>query len=240
MKVVTAFEVRNRVLSSLRPAAQDFIAKRMITREISAGELIYDDAATFTHAVFPHEGVISLMAHMENGRSVEKTSIGLEGFIGFVHIMGGSQVFGQSVVQVPGYASWLSVSDLNEALEEFVCVRETMLRYAKSLITQLMETVACNSLHSAEQRVIRWLLQAHDRTRGDDFHITQQAVADVLGLRRATVSEICSVLQANGLLVYSRGALSVRDRAGLEGRACECYTRIHRQSLLRDSGERRD
>ena len=227
-----AFEVRNRVLASLRPAAQDFITNRMITREISTGELIYDDGARFTHAIFPHEGVISMLACMDNGRCVEKTSIGLEGFIGFVHLMGGSGSIGRSVVQVPGYASWLSIADLDEALQDFVCVRETMLRYAKSLITQLMETVACNSLHSAEQRVIRWLLQAHDRVNGDAFSITQQAIADVLGLRRATVSEVCSLLQSDGLLSYTRGTMEVKDRDGLDARSCECYARIRGHSLL--------
>ena len=224
----TRFEIRNRVLLSLRRAAQEFLEPRLVTRQTFAGEVIYQDGTAFTHAVFPHSGVLSLMAHMNDGRSVEKTSIGSEGFLGFVLIMGGSRAISTSTVQVPGYASWVALSDLHEALDEFECVRQTMLRYGAALIAQLMETVACNQLHSAEQRVARWLLQAQDRVAGNSFQLTQQILSDVLGLRRATVSDVCSQFQQAGILDYSRGAITVADREGLEQRACECYARIHR------------
>lgn len=227
-----AAEVRNRVILQLRPAAQEFLARRSLTRETYVGEVIYEDGAPFTHAVFPHEGVISLMATMENGKTVEKTSIGVEGFLGFALIMGGGNSISRSVVQVPGYASWLSIADLDEALIEFVCVREAMLNYARSLITQVMESVACNSMHSAEQRISRWLLQARDRVSGDRFLLTQQSLGEVLGLRRQTVSEVCSQLQERGILDYSRGALTIVDRAALEEHSCECYWRVRRASLL--------
>jgi len=225
-------EIRNKIILALRPAAQEFLGQRLVTREIAAGEVIYEDGAPLTHAVFPHEGVLSLMASMENGRSVEKVSIGLEGFIGFAVLMGGNSAVSRSVVNVPGYASWLKLSDMDEAMGEFICVRETMLRYAQALITQAMESVACNSLHSAEQRVSRWLLHAHDRVAGDRFLVTQQAISEILGLRRATVSAVCSSLQNQGIIEYSRGAVSVTDRAGMEQHACECYGRIRRASLL--------
>ncbi len=224
--------VRNRILTSLRPAAQDFISKRVRTRQFSAGEVIYQVGAPFTHAVFPHEGSLSLMAYMEDGRSVEKASIGLEGFLGFVLINGGGSAISTSIARVPGYASWLSIQDLDEALAEFICVRETMLRYAKALISQTMESVACNSLHSAEQRIARWLLHVHDRVQGDRFLLTQQAMAESLGLRRATVSDVCSQFQRAGLLHYTRGILTIVERAALESKACECYRRVRLTSLL--------
>jgi len=221
-------DVRNHLLLSLTPAARAFIKDRIVTRPFTAGEVIYRDGAPFTHAVFPHEGVLSLMAFMENGKCVEKASIGLEGFLGFVLIMGGGdgRAISTSVGRVAGYASWLSIADLDAALAEFGCVSDTLLRYARSLISQTMESVACNSLHSAEQRVASWLLHAHDRILGDRFAITQQALSDVLGLRRATVSDACSKLQQAGILDYSRGMLSIVDRARLEAHACECYGRI--------------
>lgn len=224
-------EIRNRVLLSLRPAAREFLSSRLITSQTFAGQILYEDGAAFTHAVFPHSGVLSLMAQMEDGRSVEKTSIGPEGFLGFVLIMGGSKAISTSTVLVPGHASWLAISDLHEALAEFECVRQTMLRYSASLITQLMESVACNSLHSAERRVSRWLLQAQDRVAGESFQLTQQALSEVLGLRRATVSNVWSGLQEAGILDYSRGTVTVVDRSALEGRACECYVRIRRSWL---------
>ena len=226
-----SFEIQNMVIRALRPDGQRFLAERSITREMRAGEIIYEDGAPFTHAVFPHEGVLSLMAVMQDGRSVEKTSIGLEGFLGFVLLMGGGNAISRSVVQVPGYASWIAIPDLDQALETYPCVLQVMLRYAKILITQTMETVACNSLHMAEHRVSRWLLHAHDRVAGDKFQITQQSVSEVLGLRRATVSEVCSRLQDAGIIAYSRASLAVLDRAALESRSCECYKRISRLLL---------
>jgi CRP-like cAMP-binding protein len=223
---VSELDIRNRVLLSLRPEAQQFVEARLSTRRIFAGEVIYEDRAKLTHVVFPHEGVISYMARMDDGRAVERTSIGLEGYVGFALIMGNSHALSQTVVQVPGYASWLSRVDMEEAIERFECLRGAMLHYATFLIAQLMETVACNSLHTAEQRVIRWLLQAHDRVISDHFSITQRSVADVLGLRRATVSEVCSRLQDDGLIDYSRGVVRILDQKVLMGRSCECVKRM--------------
>lgn len=224
-------EIRNRVLTSLRPAAQEFIERRLDTRPMAAGEVIYEDGAPFTHAVFPHEGRLSLMATMDSGRSVEKTSIGPEGFLGFALVLGGGNAISRSVVRVPGYASWLSVADLDEAIAEFECVTQTMLRYAKALIVQLMESVACNSLHTADQRVARWLLHALDSVRGDSLDVTQQAIAESLGFRRATVNQICATFMDAGLIGQSRGNITVRDRFALEARSCECYRRIRHAAL---------
>ncbi|MBI1621072.1 Crp/Fnr family transcriptional regulator [Aquamicrobium zhengzhouense] len=140
------------------------------------GQVILEDGDPVTHAVFPHDGVISVISQMESGHTVEKASIGREGFVGFSLVMGGGEAFGRSVVQVGGSASWVSIDDLDVALARFICVRQFMLRYAKAHIVQLMETVACNSLHSAEQRVVRWLLHAHDRIKGDAFYITQETL----------------------------------------------------------------
>ena len=224
-------EFRNHILTSLPLEAQEFFAKRAYTRNMFAGETIYEDQAPFTHAVFPHSGLVSLMAIMDDGRAVEKTSIGPDGFLGFVLLMGGGTAISNSVVRIGGYASWVSIEDIDEALASFDGVRDTLLRYAKSLISQLMETVACNSLHSAEQRVARWLLTAHESILGDTMDLTQQAVAESLGLRRATVSEICSQLLTSNVIDYSRGRVIVRDRPALESRACECYRRIRRTAF---------
>lgn len=226
IKTLDNYKIQNEVLRTLRPEAQEFIQARVLTRPIHAGDVIFEDGAPFTHAVFPHEGVLSLMAQEENGRTVEKASIGREGFLGFALLLGGGSAISRSVVQVPGYASWLSIRDLDEALEQYECVRRAMLLYAKSLINQLMESVACNTLHSAEQRVTRWLLHAHDRVDGDVVMVTQQAIANALGMRRATINEACSNLQQAGTISYSRGIVNFIDRPALEERVCQCYGRI--------------
>jgi CRP-like cAMP-binding protein len=231
---VSTFEMRNRIVMSLRPAAREFFASRAYTRQTFVGETIGENGTPFTHAVFPHSGLISLITQMEDGRKVEKTSIGPEGFLGFAMLMGGEKTaLADSIVRVPGHASWLSIRDLDEALEEFECVREAMLLYARSLISKLMETVACNSLHTAEQRVARWLLSAHDSIDGNILQLTQQAVADSLGVRRATVSEICSQFHNSNLVDYSRGEMTITDREGLEERVCDCYRRIRSYDVLK-------
>jgi CRP-like cAMP-binding protein len=223
--------IRNRVFLSTRPEAQAFLAERWQTRTFAMGEVIYRSGETFTHAVFPHSGVISLMSEDAAGRGVEKASIGNEGFLGFTYLLGGSDALSRTVAQVPGHASWLAMADLDEAMERFVCVREAMLRYAKALIVQLMESVSCNSLHTAEQRISGWLLLAHDRMDGGEFLLTQDALARALALRRATVSKVCSELMRMGAINYSRGVVSIDSRDLLKARSCDCYDRIVSASM---------
>lgn len=216
----------NALLASLQPQAREFFQSRAELREMKVGDLIYDDGDAVTHAIFPHEGVISLIGAMESGHSVEKSSIGKEGFVGFSLIMGGGRAMGRSVVQIAGSASWVTMEDLDVALQRFVCVQEFMLRFARSHIVQLMETVACNSLHSAEQRVVRWLMHAHDRVAGDEFYVTQEAISLLLAMRRATVNSVCSDLANAGAIAYHRGSILIADRSLLEQRVCGCYGRI--------------
>mgnify|MGYP001236473345 FL=1 len=223
--------MENSVLSWLQPEAQKFIRDNAAVRSLASGELIYEDKAVVTHTIFPHDCVVSVMAEMADGRSVEKASIGREGFVGLPVILGGGKTFGRCVAQVPGKASWLSVADLDVALQRFACVRQVMLRYAKSFTMQLMESVACNSLHTAEQRVVRWLLHAHDRVDGNSFYLTQEAISNLLALRRATVNGVCSELQSTGGISYHRGNLTIADRDVLLSRVCECYDRVRRAAI---------
>ena len=225
-------EHRNMVLQMLRPVAQEFLRERLVTRQMSAGEVIYESGSPFYQAVFPHSGVISLMTEMEDGRVVEEASVGLEGFIGLQHIIGVKMAPWRAVVQIPGYASWLSIAELNVAIVQFACVKEAMIRYGISLLAQTMQAVACTKTHSAIQRVSRWLLHAADRVHEQKFVLTQQALSGVLGLRRATVSDVCSRLQRIGALEYSRGVISILDRERLKAHACECYDRVRQESML--------
>lgn len=173
-EVISTFFLKNRILAAVQPDAKAFFAERAELRDMELGDVIFEDGASVAHVVFPHQGVVSIMAEMDGGRCVEMSSIGSEGMLGFTVIMGGGTSLGRSVVQIPGKASWVSIADLDIALERFHCVRDIMLRYAKSHIAQLMESVACNSLHTADQRVSRWLLHAHDRMDGDAFYLTQE------------------------------------------------------------------
>lgn len=217
--------VRNHVLLALRPEAQVYLAQYAETRPLRAGEVLYRDGQEVTHAILPHDGIISLTVPSGN-RSVEQASIGVEGFVGFNYLMGGRQVSGDAQVVVDGYATWISLYDLNRAMENFVCVRDAMLVYANSLIVQLMESVACNSLHPAEQRVARWLTMASQRMAQPVFTLTQETLARLLGLRRATVSQISAQLAEIGAITYSRGRLHILDPIRLQRYECDCFRRI--------------
>ncbi|MDP2119740.1 MAG: Crp/Fnr family transcriptional regulator [Hoeflea sp.] len=226
------FDTKNRLILALRPDAISFLEERAIVRRLTQGQTLYQEGAGVTHAIFPHEGVVSMMAEMQNGRRVEKVSVGNEGFVGICCVLGGGDAISTDIVQVEGYASWISIKDLDEAYAAYPCVGFTLLHYAKTLTVQLMESIACNALHGAEQRVCRWLLSAHDRVNSDSFRLTQQAVSEVLGLRRATVSTICKALMDRGALEYSRGLVTITDRRLLEETACECYCRIKKAFVV--------
>lgn len=216
----------NRVLDALRQDARDFILQRGEIRPAFSGDTVFEDGAEQTHVLFPLEGVISFVSELAAGRNVEKASVGSEGVLGVTVLLGDTMAVGKSVVQVPGRALWLSRENFEQALAQFDCARAAMLGYTRSFIVQLMESVACNSLHTAEQRVSRWLLQAHDRMKGDDFQVTQEAVSQLLALRRATVNMVCTELMNAGAITYNRGRMTVRDRKTLHARSCGCYDRI--------------
>lgn len=217
---------RNRILASLSPDAQCHIVEHSNQRELKAGEIIYEDGEPVTHAVFPEEGVVAIMAEMRDGRSVHQASVGREGFVGYAIVLGGGAAMGRSVVLVPGAATWVPIGTFDQALLRFVSAREAILRYGQAHTVELMQLVACNGLHTADQRLSRWLLQTCDRMDLPSFYMTQEVMAKTLGLRRATVSMICGELMDAGAIDYSRGNLSITDRAVLEARACECYGRI--------------
>ena len=225
-KILGDFDTRNRIIQALQPNAIRFLEERAIVRRLSLGQILHEEGDPIPHAIFPHEGVISLMAEMEDGRSVQKVSVGKEGFIGICCVLGGGTAISKAVVQVEGYASWISIDDLDAAYAEYPCVGIALLHYAKSLTVQLMESVACNTLHGAEQRVSRWLLSAHDRVSSDTFKLTQKTLSEVLGLRRATVNSVSKSLMDRGAISYSRGTVTITGRHQLEAAACRCYGRI--------------
>jgi CRP-like cAMP-binding protein len=220
-------EIRNRVLLALRREARAFLATRLATRALTAGEILFRAGEPRTHAIFPHEGVVAIVARMADGRRAEMAVVGFEGFVGFGLLDNREAAVGTTIVEVSGRAAFLAAADLTAAREQFECVREAMLRYATALIGQLMVSAVCNSLHSAEQRIARRLLETRDRMVGETFALTQQTLAEALSLRRATVGATCGRLQREGAIRYSRGALTILDRGQLEAVACECRRRIH-------------
>ena len=216
----------NRIFPLLRPEAQEFIGNHSVTRAMQSGEVVYDPVCDFSHAVFPHSGQISMIAVREDGRVAEQIAIGPEGMLGVSVVLDGNSPLSRSVTRVPGVATWVPVAALSEALARFPCFYRAMILYGRALIVQLMEYVACNSLGHAPERVAHRLLHAHDSVHGDTILITQESLAEALGLRRATVNGVCTDLGREGIITYARGKVTVNDRAALEARASDAYARI--------------
>lgn len=216
----------NRILPLLRTDAQEFLLDHALTRAMHFGEVIFEPTGTLSHAVFPHSGQVSLIATREDGRIAEQTALGPEGMIGLSIILGGGSALNRSVTRIPGVATWIPAHVMTEALQRFPCLYAALILYARSLILQLMESVSCNSLGHAPERVARWLLHAHDAVHGDTILITQESLAEALGLRRATVNAVCTELARDGIITYTRGKVIVLDRAALEARASDAYARI--------------
>lgn len=191
------------------------------------GRVLYEADDSVTRAYFPVSGIVSLVSQLEDGSSVELAAVGREGMIGIEPFFGGEGgALSTYLVQVPGSALAIDTSRLRPALDQNSNLQAACTSYGRALLAQVVQSAACSALHGAEARCVRWLLMAHDRSDGDTFPLTQEFLAEILGVRRATVTVIAGALQAGGLIRYHRGAVTVVDRRGLEAAACECYGTI--------------
>ena len=204
----------------------DTLRHALSTRPLSAGQRLYSEGEPFTHAIFPHSGVISLQKTEETGVSAEKASVGNEGFVGAALLYGGGAALSTSVVAVAGYASWLKIDALNDVTAREPIVMAVVNRYARALIFQLMESSACVNIHNAEQRLARWLLTTDDRCNHRTIPVTQATIAEVMSLRRATVNTILKGFSESHLVHTGSGSIEILDRRGLSSRSCGCYARI--------------
>ena len=217
---------RNRLLAALPSEVLDFLRPKLTVMPLDQGEMLLGPDEATTEAVFPHDCILSVMTVMEDGRSAETTTIGAEGCFGFASGPGDRRAINRCVVQIPGSASRLPLEWLDEAARRYPAVHDLQLRYLKALLTQTQRSVACSSLHTVDLRCCRKLLRIHDWVERDTFPLKQDYLAQTLGVRRATVSQVCAALQDAGIIRYSRGSVTVLDRSRLEAAACECYGAI--------------
>jgi CRP-like cAMP-binding protein len=189
--------------------------------------VLVESGAALTHAYFPHAGVICLMAALRKG-GAETATVGPEGFIGFEVLLGGRTASQRVLVQVAGSASRMPIETLAELAREDPQLRDLLLGYVQYFMIQVLQSVACNGLHSVLERCARWLLMAHDRAGTNSFQLTQEFLAELLGIQRPSVTIVARTLQKAGLIRYSRGLIAITDRAGLEEAACECYEMVRK------------
>jgi CRP-like cAMP-binding protein len=197
--------------------------------ELPLGMVLYESGRALSHVVFPMTAIVSLLFVLEDGDSAEIAVVGNEGVVGISLFMGGGSTPSRAVVQSAGRGCRLSSHAIREAFGRSGPVMHLMLRYTQALITQMAQTAVCNRHHTLDKQLCRWLLLSLDRLRGNELVMTQELIANMLGVRREGVTEAALKLQAAGLIQYARGRITVLDRPGLERRTCECYAVVKQE-----------
>lgn len=230
---------RNHLLRSIPPDEYARIRPLLEPFEVRVMDIYAEPGDPIEHVHFPGRSVISLMRKTKEGALVENGTIGREGMAGLEVVQGVDWALSITAGEVPGEALRMSARDFAALLPELPALEKMLRRYNAYFLSQVAQSLTCNSMHPVEKRCARWILMTHDRMGGDTFQLTHEVLSQMLGVRRAGVTESAVALQRAGYIKYSRGTMRVLDRAGLEGAACECYgvVRAHRDKLLGPLGE---
>lgn len=213
----------NLLLAALPPEDYQRLAPHFKVKEMVLEQMIFEAGEPIEYVYFPHCSMISLVAFLIDGSTVEAGLIGKEGMAGVQSILGGNALPYQALVQVPGAATELPVDCLKAEFERGGALQKILLRYVQALLVQTAQSAVCNRMHSLETRLVRWLLSVQDGTGLDELPLTQESIAQMLGVRRAGVTVAAIALQDSGLIQYHRGRITIVNREKLEARACECY-----------------
>jgi CRP-like cAMP-binding protein len=214
---------QNHLLAALPPEEWDRLQLHMELRPMPLGHVLYESGSTMRHVYFPTTAIVSLLYVMEDGASAEIAIVGNEGIVGISLFMGGETTPSRAVVQSAGQAYGVPGSFLKQEFYRAGPLQRLLLRYTQALITQMAQTAVCNRHHAVEQQLCRWLLMSIDRLPSNELKMTQELIANMLGVRREGVTESAGKLQKLGLISYNRGHIVVLDRVALEAHACECY-----------------
>jgi CRP-like cAMP-binding protein len=220
----------NQILRALPEAERARLYPHLQLVPMTLGSVIYEPGARLRHIYFPTDSIVSLLYVMENGASAEIAVVGNEGAVGVSLFMGGESTPSRAVVQSAGSAYRLTRNRLKEEFSRHGQLLHLLLRYTQSLITQMAQTAVCNRHHALEQQLCRWLLLSLDRLDSTELHMTQELIANMLGVRREGVTEAAGRLQKQGVIRYSRGKIAVLDRPRLEELSCECYAVVKKES----------
>jgi CRP-like cAMP-binding protein len=218
----------NRLLAALSLAESARLTPFLKIISLEQGVVLNEPGDEMESIIFPHSGMVSLLAIMKDGSAVETATIGREGVVGAMAGLG-LHTLTRAVVQTPLVASQIAAAQFRKAVELSSELRDVIVRYNDALLGQVQITAACNALHPIQARLARWILQTKDRVDGDVIPLTQQLLSEMLGVRRSSVSEVATQLQAAGLIRYTRGSIEITNREGLEKAACECYQTIRAQ-----------
>jgi len=214
---------QNHLLNALPRSDYERIASHLELIPMGLGDVLYEPGVRLRHVYFPTTSIVSLLYVMEDGASAEIAIVGNEGILGISLFMGGETTPSRAVVQSAGHGFRLKADALKDEFARFGPTLHLLLRYTQALITQMAQTAVCNRHHSVDQQLCRWLLLSLDRLASNELSMTQELIANMLGVRREGVTEAAGKLQDAGLIRYRRGTITVLDRPGLEARSCECY-----------------
>jgi len=219
----------NDLLASMPPPEWQRIAPLLEAVDLRLGQVLYESGSKMSHVYFPTNAIVSLLYVMENGASAEIAVVGKEGIVGIALFMGGETTPSRAVVQSAGTGYRLRAADIKDEFNSSGPVLRLLLRYTQALITQMAQTAVCNRHHSLDQQLCRCLLRSLDRLNGNELVMTQELIANMLGVRREGVTEAALKLQKLGMIRYARGHITVLDRDALEERVCECYAVVKKE-----------
>jgi CRP-like cAMP-binding protein len=201
------------------------------------GDLLFEAGDPVNWVYFPHSGVISLVVGLADGQMIEAAMVGRDGVVGGSAALDGKVALNRGIVQIEGDASIFDVAILRKTAEQSTTFRTALIRHEQALFAQAQQSAACNASHTVEARLSRWLLRSQELAGEDTLDLTQEFVAQMLGVRRTSVSLVANTLQSAGLIQYSRGRIQITDMDGLRAASCECYDRVKAQyDRLLDSG----
>lgn len=226
----TPSPLQNHLLAALPAEVRERLFPYLEPMPLPLGKVLYESGDTLHHVYFPTDAIVSLLYVMESGASAEISVVGNEGLIGVAVFMGGESTPSRAIVQSAGHAFRLPGQRLKDEFNRHGEMLLLMLRYTQSLITQMAQTAVCNRHHSIDQQLCRWLLLSLDRLQGNELVMTQELIANMLGVRREGVTEAAGKLQKLGLIEYSRGRITVLDRPGIEQLCCECYAVVKKET----------
>jgi CRP-like cAMP-binding protein len=221
---------QNHLLAALAPAERERVYPHLKPVPMPLGKVLYESGDTLRHVYFPTDSIVSLLYVLEDGGSAEIAVVGNEGLIGVALFMGGETTPSRAIVQSAGNAYSLSGQLLKDEFHRNGQLQVLLLRYTQALITQMAQTAVCNRHHSVDQQLCRWLLLSLDRLHGSDLVMTQELIANMLGVRREGVTGAAGKLQESGVIRYARGKITVLDRPKLEKMCCECYAVVKRET----------
>nr|WP_134603051.1 Crp/Fnr family transcriptional regulator [Pseudomonas aeruginosa] len=222
--------LQNHLLAALTQEIQERLIPHLERVTLPLGKVLYESGDALRHVYFPTDAIVSLLYVMEDGASAEISVVGNEGLIGVAVFMGGESTPSRAIVQSAGHAYRLPGQKLKDEFNRHGEMLQLMLRYTQALITQMAQTAVCNRHHSIDQQLCRWLLLSLDRLPSNQLSMTQELIANMLGVRREGVTEAAGKLQKLGVIKYSRGHITVLDRPQLEALCCECYAVVKRKT----------